>query len=301
MKILITGANGFIGKYVIDILNKNYNNLEIIALSSKKINGITTLLHNNYSFEKDYFCKEGHSDIEILLHMGSYTPKNVKEVDDIEYCSSNILNTKKLLLSNLPNLRKIIFTSAIDVYGINDDKINENSAINPISLYGYSKLFCEKMITQYCLNKNIVSQILRVGHTYGAGEEKYKKLIPTILQRISKNEEITVYGDGSETRSYMFVKDVAISICNALFLDESFGVINVVSEDAKSINDILGIIMSVSNRKVIINYVPSEKKNRNLRFDNSKLKEYLMVTFTSFEEGIKQEIEHLENRDENIL
>lgn len=301
MKILITGASGFIGRYVIDTLTTKYNNIEIVALSSSNIPGILTLEHNDYKFDSNYLSMNGHDDIEVILHLGSFTPKNQSESNDIEKSNSNIFSTQSLLNLKLPKLKRIIFSSAIDVYGRNEQVIDEQSLVQPISLYGHSKLYCEKIIEQYCFNKGLICQILRIGHTYGPGEEKYNKLIPVILRNVINNQDITIIGDGNERRTYIYVQDVANAICKAIFIKENIGIINVVGDFEKSVNEIVELILSLTDKKIKTNRILQKNEKRDLKFENSKLKNNLLESSTSFEFGIKEEINYLEKLDENFL
>jgi nucleoside-diphosphate-sugar epimerase len=176
MNILITGANGFIGKNLLKhVKNENlFNSDNLILLSNKKIDGYQCIEHKNYSFSKDDFLIKGINNIEILIHIGAFTPKTNSQANDIEKSYSNVKNTV-YLLDNIPNVpNKIIFTSTIDVYKNTNIIIDENSETNPISLYGWSKLLCEKIIEQYGYQNNSIVQILRIGHIYGNGEEEYK-------------------------------------------------------------------------------------------------------------------------------
>ena len=92
----------------------------------------------------------------------------------ISKCNSNITSTAKLLKSNLPMIKNFIFFSTIDVYGY-DNPITEETKPFPTSLYGHSKLYCEQMVSAWAAQKKVCHQILRIGHVYGEGEEKYTK------------------------------------------------------------------------------------------------------------------------------
>ena len=61
------------------------------------------------------------------------------------------------------------------------NKVDEHTAVNPTSLYGASKYYCEKMLAVFCKNNNIIFHNLRIGHVYGIGEEKHQKLLPQII------------------------------------------------------------------------------------------------------------------------
>ena len=169
MNILITGANGFIGRKLLEVIcnNTSYRTYNIVLLTSKEMLGYTSIIHNNYSFEKADFLRKGIQYIDVLIHLGAFTPKSTSESNQIEGCISNIINTE-YLLNNLPSIpKKIIFLSTLDVYGTVSNIISEDSHTIPETLYGHSKLFLEKMILEWSKINKVTPQILRIGHIYG--------------------------------------------------------------------------------------------------------------------------------------
>ena len=290
-KILITGATGFIGSKVLHCLIKEYGTDSIVALASSEIKGIKTLPHNDYNFDSDYLVDE---NIDTIIHIGAFTPKNSSQINDIEKSFSNISNTKKLLSLNLPNLKRIIFTSTLDVYK-NAEIITEKSSVEPISLYGYSKLYCEKMIEHFCKNKNILCQILRIGHVFGEGEEKYQKIIPITIQKIISNQQVEIWGDGKALRTFIYIEDVAKAIANAVKLEKS-NLINIVGEETISVKNLVEKLIKISGKNIEIIYKNTDTPNRNLIFDNSKLKKLLLTKLVSLEEGLKREYLYVESK-----
>lgn len=298
MKILITGVNGFIGLKVLAALKKIYTNDEIIALSSTPVENTRTILHNNYKFDKNIFLNNKCEDIDILIHVGAFIPKSGKSANLIEENTTNIYNTQKLLLA-LNNLKKIIFISTVDIYK-EDDIITESTLENPISLYGWSKLYCEKMVQIYAKENDIVYQILRLGHVFGPGEEKYQKILPLTIKKVINNEDIEIWGDGKAIRTFIYIEDVVQAIVNALNLSES-KIINIVGEEQVTIADLIKKIIGISQKNINIKYIPSNTPNRNLIFDNSKLKKYLIPNLTSLQDGLIKEYQYMEKLYENIL
>ena len=133
--ILVTGTSGFIGKKLLDVLLREYGKENILALTSKPIKECRYLLHNNYNFDEDFFLESGFDNIDTIIHAGAFTPKNGRESNNVDKSNSNITNTTRLINAKLPNLKKFIFLSTLDVYAPTSI-ISENSIIDPISLYG---------------------------------------------------------------------------------------------------------------------------------------------------------------------
>ena len=187
--ILLTGASGFIGKKILEELIITYGKENVVALTSKPIDNIHFLLHNDYHLDSDFFTKNLPSNkIETIIHAGAFIPKDNSQANDIEKCNSNIYSLQNLLSCNFPSLKKIIYLSSIDVYDVNVKIIAEDTSTAPVSLYGFSKLYGEAMISKWAISKNITYQILRIGHVYGPGEEFFKKIIPITIKKILKKE-----------------------------------------------------------------------------------------------------------------
>lgn len=296
MKILITGATGFIGKAVLEKLIKKYSSSDIIALSSKQIEGIRTIPSKGYAFSKEYLLENGCEDVEVLMHIGAFTPKSNHEVDNIELTTENVLSTKKVLESNLSKLKKIIYISTLDVYTNTDGFLDERSSTMPSGLYGWSKLYCEKMISNYCAQENIAYEILRLGHVYGPGEEKYRKVMPVMLQNAIQGKNLTIYGDGEAVRSFIFIDDVVTAIVRSIDLYTS-EVINIVGSETITINELANMIRTYTNNQISIVYISSDIENINYIFDNSKMRRLLLSELTPLKIGLRQEYDYLRNKE----
>jgi|TARA_B100001964_G_scaffold243944_1_gene323548 nucleoside-diphosphate-sugar epimerase len=289
--ILLTGASGFIGKHLLRNLVGTIKEEKVVALTSEPLNDCEYLPHNNYSFNSDYFIDNNLEDITTLVHAGAYTPKSQKNADDISGSYSNVRSTTKLLMSRLPSLRKIIFLSAVDVYG-EDDVITEATNTYPVSLYGSSKLYCEKMISTHAENENLVCQILRIGHVYGPGEDAYQKVIPIMLQRVIEGGSLQLHGDGQEIRSFIFISDVVDAIVKSISLNESVGPVNIVSTEQIKIIDLIKLISGLSDKDIAIEKVKRETRQRNLVYDNTKMLRYTTAPQVNLKEGLKQELDY---------
>lgn len=290
--ILLTGATGFIGSHLLSALKKKYGADNIVVLTSRKINDCNFLLHKDYRLHENFFLNTGYENIDTVIHAGAFTPKSASESNNISKSNSNITNTYKLLSTRLPNLKKIIFLSTLDVYKASTI-IAESSIVDPISMYGQSKLYCEKMITIWGRKNNVVSQILRIGHVYGPGEEAYSKLIPSIIKKVLKNQSVIMYGDGSNLRSFIYISDVVKAILNSLNLDESIGPVNIASDRSLTIKEVIDRIIKIGDSRINIEKKNVENNERDLVFDIHKMKKFLHIPQIDFDKGIKLEYEYM--------
>ena len=142
---------------------------------------------------------------------------------------------------------------------------------------------------------------LRIGHVYGPGEEKYKKVLPIAIQNILENKPLELWGDGSDLRSFIFIDDVVQSILNSLKSAVSNIDINIVSGVAISIKDLLNKVIKVSNQSVKVNKRESSHQKRDLVFDNSLLLQTILDKETDLMHGLKIEYEYMKKKYENHI
>ncbi|OBS13115.1 hypothetical protein ATE49_13685 [Elizabethkingia miricola] len=289
--ILITGANGFIGRQFIAELLKVYQANDIILFSSSKHEFLETIVYNNGRYSE---CLENESfkQVEVIIHMGAFTPKNSRMANDMKNTQLNIDNVYDLISLPFPNLKKIVFLSTLDVYQITGT-VDEDTPQKPMSLYGWSKLYGEQIIKFFAQNRNIDYQIFRIGHVYGPGEELYEKIIPITMNRILNKQNVVIYGTGKELRNFVFVEDVVKIISQSITETSTEKVINVVGEKSISIIDLINKIVSVSEEKIDIEYFDTDFKGLDYVFDNTRLIKNFKINYTSLDKGLTAEWEHL--------
>ena len=295
MRILITGASGFIGGRLLDAAITVWGRDNVLAFSSRKLPACQTIVYK--SAESDFGLEPADKmlleDIEVIVHAGAYTPKNGGEANVISACNENIFFTEKLLKLPFNKLRKIVFTSTLDVYAA-AIPICESTPTQPATLYGWSKLYCEQMISFFASEKKIIGQILRVGHVYGPGEEKYAKFLPKTISNIVRGGSVELYGDGAELRSFIYIDDVIKAILASVDLDEDVGVINLVGGHAVSIKEVLDQLILLSGRPVDVVQREFNGVKRDFVFDTSRLKKYLLPVETDFLSGLSTELAYFE-------
>lgn len=291
--ILLTGASGFIGRHLLSALIHTYGKENVLALTSAPVEGCQYLLHNNYTFHPEYLTENKiAAQTDTIIHAGAFTPKTGNRANDWSACNSNIFSTHQLLSAGLPALKKVIYLSTLDVYG-SDEIISENSPVQPLSLYGESKLYSEKMIAAWAEEVHKTYQILRVGHVYGPGEEAYQKIIPVTINKLLQNERPQIWGTGDEVRSFIYITDIVSAILEAIKLSENAGVINITGGNKITVNELVNKLVLLNGKNLHPERIQSGTKGRDLIFDNTKMKKLLLPEETPFDTGLFEEWQYM--------
>ena len=299
MNILITGASGFIGKTLLRKISEKSDFVKdnIILLSGSKIDGYVCVNHNGYTFTKQDFINQGIDNIDVIIHLGSAVPRTKADYlpeNEFKFIM-NVRNTVHLY-ENLPSVpKKIIYISSVDVYkGIYQNSgnvISEETSLAADTMYAASKIMCEKYLEQKSKEDGFVLQILRLGQIYGNGEEVYSKIISSFVRQIEDGQQIKIFSDGSEFRSQLLVDDCCECILKAVFFEKSIGAVNLVSNQAVSIKDMVLKIYNVLGKQPDIVF-GNAVTGRSNRFDNTKMKQIFGITETPLVDGIQAYVDY---------
>ena len=218
MKILITGGCGFIGSWLVDKLVEKGNEVIVIdnLSSSKK--------ENLANFEKIKFylldiCEhEKLNEIfknekpEIVFHLAAQVMLRKSLEDPLYDARTNILGTISVLEAcKKNNIRKIIYTSTGGARVGEPEylPVDEKHPLNPTSPYGISKHSAEHYVWMYNKLYNLDYLIFCFGNVYGPHDDpNTKRLIPLFVDMIMKNEAPKIFGDGEQTRDFIYVTDL---------------------------------------------------------------------------------------------
>jgi UDP-glucose 4-epimerase len=288
-RVLLTGSTGFIGFSLINYLEKSsLSSLDMIeVLSSVQHPKLKTILYDVDS----YFIPK-IEDVSDIIHLGAFIPKSNIEANNIDKCTSNIQFTINLLNSIPKTIKRFVFISTLDVYESTNEIIDEDSVVNPISLYGWSKLYCEKMVNEWCNQNNVSCLILRLGHIYGIGEDAYKKLIPETIKKIIQDTPPVIYTKGLEKRSFLNINDCVRCIWKALSIESEDKIVNIVSGYSKSVLEIIKMIILVSGKPLNPEILNKDIITRDYVFDNKKMYNFFGEEQISLYDGLKKEYEY---------
>lgn len=298
--LLVTGGTGFIGRILVSRLQEIPGATVVVLSRTGRPNSCEGLVWVTAALDqltRQTWLDYGIEKIDFVFHLGAYTPKKQGEANEIdEIYKGNLLGTRALLES-LPSVpSKFLFSSTLDVYSRlhQDQTLTEDSRLEPASLYGASKMFCEKLVRLHADKYGYGCAILRFGHIYGPGEDAYSKLIPQTIRAMLKGEHPIIFGDGSIRRDFMFVGDaVEATIRAARSPDHEVGPINIVSGKSQSVREVVDIIFSVSGSVAAPKYREAAAGGTSLEFSADRMFDVLGTwSLCTLESGLRQELDY---------
>ena len=306
MNILITGGAGFIGSHLIDkFISKKYNVIVIDNLLTGTKKNLDPFLKNeNFTFLN--LDVQNHieisQDLDYVLHLASAaSPKAYTQhpINTLKAGSIGTINT--LGLAKAKNA-KYLLTSTSEVYG--DPQISPQPEtywgnVNPNgvrSMYDEAKRFAEAAVASYNRIYNLDTRIVRLFNTYGP---KMKindgRVVTNFISQAISGEDITIYGNGDQTRSFCYVEDTVSGIIKAMESDSS-EVFNIGNPNEVTILHLAEKVISLTNSKSQIKFVelPEDdpmQRNPDITKANQKLNWYPEVLL---EDGLMKTIEWVE-------
>lgn len=249
MRVAVTGGCGFIGSHVVDVLvEKGYevkvlDNLSTGSLAN--LNPEAELLSADIRdrTEIDTFFRKAKP--EAVVHLAAQIDVQTSMAMPAFDARTNIMGTIDLLdICKRHDVGRFIYSSSAAIYGNPEYLgVDESHPANPESYYGYSKLVPEKYIEMAGNDSGMSYAILRYANVYGPRQKSEGEggVVAIFSSRMQNNEKCVIYGDGGQTRDFVYVKDVARANLLALENSESFTV-NVSTARPLAINDLFGIM-----------------------------------------------------------
>jgi len=280
MRIVIIGHTGFIGKNIYRNLinNKEY---EILGVSTNEIDLTEDKSHNALS-------KFLSSPCIVIMCAGikKQLGDNMESYEKNIFLISNFCKAISSLAIN-----RIIFFSSASVYGEDvkySKKISEKTPVNPKSYYGIAKYNAEQLLTKVCADNDIDLIILRPPLIYGK-DDTSRGYGPTgFAHHLINNEKITIWGDGSEYREFIYINDV-VNILVIMLNKESSGLFNLVSGTSYTFKNIIDLLNNIVNNKIEVVFCKRTKQKVDHHYSNENIASIIgNFKFTDLKDGLSQ-------------
>jgi dTDP-glucose 4,6-dehydratase len=303
MKALITGGSGFIGSHLCDLLlGKGHEVICVDNLVTGNKNNIAHIENENFSLIEHNVTKPLYLDekIDYIFHLASpASPIDYLELP-IQTLKVGALGTHNMLGLAMEKNARFLLASTSEVYGnplVNPQSEEYWGNVNPIGprgVYDEAKRFAEAITMAYHRYHGVQTRIVRIFNTYGPRMRLNDgRVVPNFIGQALHGEDITVYGDGSQTRSFCHVSDEIEGIYRLMMSDYS-NPMNIGNPEEHTILEFAKFIIMLTgtNSKIIFRELPEDDPKQR-RPDITKARKILKwEPKVSLEQGLKNTIQY---------
>ena len=303
MKTLITGGAGFIGSHLADLLIASGHEVVVIDnLSNGRKSNIEHLLKKkNFIFHKlDITNMDDIEpifvDVDWVFHLAGMADIVPSIESPKEYYDCNVTGTFNVVeASRIAGVKKIVYAASSSSYGIPDNyPTAETADIRPQYPYALTKYMGEELVMHWSQTYNIPSIVLRLFNVYGPRSRTtgaYGAVFGVFLSQKIHNKPYTVVGDGTQTRDFTYVTDVAAAFLRAAETTTTSVALNVGSDNHYSVNRLVELLEGE------VTYVPKRPGEPDCTYaDTTRIHEVLnWKTKVSFEDGVAEMLTHLDD------
>ncbi len=305
-RFVVTGGAGFIGSHLVELLVQNGHQVVVYDDLSTGMESNLSGIHGQIGFVRgdirDHSAlKSAMVGAEYVLHHAAEISA-IRSVEEPEFVHDvNVTGTLNVLkCAKECGVKRLAFASSSAVYGDTGSAPQSESLLpQPLSPYGASKICAEHYCSVFHKLYGLETVRLRYFNVFGPRQNpksQYAAVIPKFLHRVIAGQELHIYGDGGQTRDFVFVKDIARVNYAACFHESAAGrAFNIAAGRSISINELCELIMKVTGKRVDIIYddaVPGE-----IRYSSSggnAAREILgFEPLTSLESGLQEVYQHL--------
>lgn len=280
-RVVVLGHTGFVGRRLREYFQERYPSLEVAGFSSSEID----------LMQPDHAARLGdHLDVATAVIMCSGIKSNYGS--NLETYGRNLAMAQNVssVLSKHP-VQRFVFFSSIAVYGVDkhDVDITEQTPITPDTHYGLAKYHSEGLFSlEFERLKASSLVILRTPTIYGSNEKIIAPTPSGFLTTYLNGGQVSIWGDGSELREFLFIEDL-VRVLDHLLQGSFSGVLNVSSGHPRSYQDALDIIARLLNRELVVNRRERTKPKVDKVYKTTLLRSLLPgFQFTPLEEGLQR-------------
>ena len=276
--VLVTGGAGFLGSWICEVLAEQQ--AKVICLDnlvSGLESNITHLMdEENFKFVKHDITQPIFFDepIDVVMHLASRASPFEFEKYPIQILKANTLGIWVALGIAKKHDAKFLYTSTSEVYGkaeeipTSEEYRGNVNPVGPRSCYDEAKRCGESYVIAYKMQHGLDTRIARIFNTYGPrmrAEGVYGRVIPRFIEQALSNKPITIFGDGSQTRSFCYATDQIEGLLRLAFLEDAEGeVVNIGSDIEMTILELAELIRELTNSssEIVFEELPEDDPPR---------------------------------------
>lgn len=301
--IVLTGANGFIGRHLLDRLLTD-EGIRVVVIGRRRPDALRDrgifVEGDLNALSAERLAKACVGEVDTVFHLAAATPKNKEQANQGREMIQDNVEVTWNLFQALPRVtRRFVFASTLDVYRlpVRGEPVTEKTPIEPPTIYGAMKVCAEHLVRLEAHRRQFAWTILRLGHIYGPGEEAYEKLIPEAIRGLLQGRAPIMFGSGHVLRDFLFVTDAVEAFLRSALAPTAVGqTINIVSGRSVTLRETLETLIQVSRRAVGIDIRANQPDGVSFRFENSRMRRVLGEwSFVPLKDGLQSEFTHAES------
>jgi UDP-glucose 4-epimerase len=280
-KALITGGAGFIGSHIVDrVLGQGIEAVVLDDLSGgfrANVNPKATFIEGSI-LNKALIEKLFHEHaFTYVYHLAAYAAEGLSHFIRRFNYENNLLGSINLINASVNHdVKSFVFTSSIAVYGKNQLPMTEDMVPIPEDPYGIAKLAVEQdlRVAHEMFGLNYV--IFRPHNVYGERQnigDKYRNVIGIFMNQIMDGKDLSIFGDGEQTRAFSYIDDVAPVIARAPMVEKASNqIFNVGADTPYTVNQLVTVVSEAMHAKPRIKYFPARNEVMHAHSDHSKVR-----------------------------
>ncbi|SFT42751.1 UDP-glucose 4-epimerase [Lishizhenia tianjinensis] len=265
MKILITGGAGFIGSNLCKRLVNDGHDVTVLdnLLRGNKIDPeVFKQIHFIKGDVKNYsIVNTASKNVDIIFHFAAVLGVDVVADNPVETMDVEVIGTRNVVAAAQENnIKQILYASTSGIYGHSaiENALSEEVLVDPRTSYAMAKRYNEIYLASHNEEKGLEAVSLRFFNVYG-GNQDNRMVIPRFFEQAQKGEQITVYGNGEQTRDFTYIDDT-IEACVRLMNIKGYHIVNIANEEEWNIKTLAEHILEITNSTSKIAYIDAPKK-----------------------------------------
>lgn len=299
MKVLVTGGAGFIGSNLVERLVLEghevvvYDNLLRGNKISHKTFGKVEFYNKDVRDQKS--LEEASRRCDVIFHLAAILGVDIVADNPVETMDVETVGMRNVALAAMNNgIKKILYASTSGIYGHSamEKSVDEKIMVDPRTSYAMAKRYNEIYLSALNEEKGIQSIALRFFNVYGHNQDN-RMVIPRFFEQALKNDPITVFSKGLQTRDFTYIDDTIEACVRLIDKDVQFEIFNIANENELSIIELAKRIKEITNSKSEIIFIEAPDKRYDYEVERrvgSSQKLYDFIGYkptTSLEEGLK--------------
>jgi len=300
MKSLVTGGAGFIGAHVThELISKGHQVVVLDDLSG----GFEDNIPRQAIFIKGSVTDEqllkkifDEHEFDYVFHLAAYAAEGLSHFIRKFNYENNLVGSINLINESIKHkIKCFVFTSSIAVYGAGQLPMTEDTVPQPEDPYGISKYAVELDLKSAYEMFGLNYIVFRPHNVYGEYQnigDRYRNVIGIFMNQLMQGEPLTIFGDGSQTRAFSYISDVAPFIAKSVLVPAAYNrVFNIGGDKEYSVNELASTVMKILNKEQPIRYLKARNEVLHAYSDHTRAKEIFDIKeneFINLETGIRR-------------